>query len=120
MNNNHTSSVEKLILAELVTAVEQLHKIGVLHRDLKSQNILIDHQGHLMLADFGIAIPLPNNDATKEDWAFLYKICNELFSNRTVDENERLIMRTFNVTMTDDQLPGKNSYYKCVYCGFST
>lgn len=107
MNDNRNATVEQLILAEIVTAVEQLHGFGVLHRDLKSQNILIDRKGHLMLADFGIAIRLPHNDATKEDWAFLYKICNELFAKRILDENERLIMETFNATMTDDYLLGK-------------
>ncbi|KAJ2724375.1 hypothetical protein GGI07_001976 [Coemansia sp. Benny D115] len=39
--------------AELVLALEDLHKIGYIHRDCKPQNTLLDERGHVKLADFG-------------------------------------------------------------------
>ncbi|OAY71612.1 Serine/threonine-protein kinase OXI1 [Ananas comosus] len=46
--------------AELVLALEYLHGLGIVHRDLKSENILIQDDGHLMLVDFDLAAKLPN------------------------------------------------------------
>ena len=43
------------VIADIAEAVAALHAAGVLHRDIKPQNILLDEQGHGWLADFGIA-----------------------------------------------------------------
>jgi cell division cycle 2-like protein len=52
----------KTLLRQLVGAVGYLHDNSILHRDLKTSNILLDNRGHLKLADFGMAryIPSPN------------------------------------------------------------
>ena len=42
-------------IAQLVLALEQLHLGGVIHRDLKPDNILIDRLGHIKLTDFGLS-----------------------------------------------------------------
>ena len=41
--------------AELVLALEHLHSVGVVFRDLKPENVLFDAQGHVKLADFGLS-----------------------------------------------------------------
>lgn len=46
--------VEK-ILREVSAALDYAHRQDVVHRDIKPGNILIDKEGHAMLADFGIA-----------------------------------------------------------------
>ncbi len=43
------------IAAQICDGVEAAHKQGVIHRDLKSQNIIVDAAGQLKIIDFGLA-----------------------------------------------------------------
>uniref|UniRef100_A0A1A9X1H9 non-specific serine/threonine protein kinase n=1 Tax=Glossina brevipalpis TaxID=37001 RepID=A0A1A9X1H9_9MUSC len=45
----------KIYIAEVVLALEHLHKLGIIYRDIKLENILLDRQGHIVLADFGLS-----------------------------------------------------------------
>eukprot|EP01134_Creolimax_fragrantissima_P005918 CFRG5918T1 len=42
-------------VAEVVLALEYLHNLHIVHRDIKPDNMLIDHNGHLKLTDFGLS-----------------------------------------------------------------
>lgn len=44
----------KFYMAEMILAVDSVHKMNYIHRDLKPDNILIDKQGHIKLSDFGL------------------------------------------------------------------
>ncbi len=50
------------LLRQLFLALEAVHRAGVVHRDVKPANLLLDATGtarpHLWLSDFGIAVPL--------------------------------------------------------------
>jgi len=45
----------RFISAELIVAVRHVHSHGVLHRDIKLENLLLDGQGHIKLVDFGLS-----------------------------------------------------------------
>jgi serine/threonine protein kinase len=47
--------VAQFYAAELVLALEHLHRHGIIYRDLKPENILLTAQGHLKLVDFGLS-----------------------------------------------------------------
>ena len=50
-------------MAEMVLALEHLHHtVGVVYRDLKPENCLLDAEGHLLLTDFGLSKKRVNED----------------------------------------------------------
>lgn len=69
----------RFYLAELILAIESVHKINFIHRDLKPDNILIDRQGHLKLADFGLCKPFKTGQGNIKE---KYDIKNEQNPNQ--------------------------------------
>ncbi|AAS53406.1 AFR035Wp [Eremothecium gossypii ATCC 10895] len=50
-----TEDVTRFYMAECILAIEAIHKLGFIHRDIKPDNILIDIRGHIKLSDFGLS-----------------------------------------------------------------
>ena len=44
----------RFYIAETILAVESVHKLNYIHRDLKPDNLLIGRDGHVKLSDFGL------------------------------------------------------------------
>ena len=54
-------------LAEIISAVEELHRHGFIHRDIKPSNILSRDDGTPVLIDFGLATPISTEQRNRED-----------------------------------------------------
>ena len=57
----------QVILYEIVCSLYYLHAANIIHRDLKSSNILIDDDCTIMLCDFGMARTLPEHMRHKKN-----------------------------------------------------
>ncbi|KAI9097386.1 kinase-like domain-containing protein [Phlyctochytrium arcticum] len=50
-----SEDVARFYIAELLLAVEHLHDLGIIYRDLKPENVLLNANGHILLTDFGLS-----------------------------------------------------------------
>mmetsp|Transcript_13647 Transcript_13647/g.17182 ORF Transcript_13647/g.17182 Transcript_13647/m.17182 type:complete len:435 (-) Transcript_13647:64-1368(-) len=55
----------RIYAAEIVLAIEYLHSLDIVHRDIKPENVLLSSDGHLRLADFGLAKVNVTDDSAK-------------------------------------------------------
>mmetsp|Transcript_11407 Transcript_11407/g.19248 ORF Transcript_11407/g.19248 Transcript_11407/m.19248 type:complete len:187 (-) Transcript_11407:513-1073(-) len=66
------------IFAQIVSAVQYMHSHGIVHRDLKLDNILIDGMGKIKLIDFGFATACDKNQKLIQQCGTPQYMCPDL------------------------------------------
>ncbi|XP_049819509.1 ribosomal protein S6 kinase alpha-5 isoform X2 [Aethina tumida] len=65
-----TEDEVRIYIGEIILALEHLHALGIIYRDIKLENILVDESGHIVLTDFGLSKELPRADSEQRAYSF--------------------------------------------------
>ena len=60
------------IAKQICKGLEEAHRVGGVHRDLKAQNVMVDEDGNAWIMDFGIARSVDR---------IYYQLCDSLFTS---------------------------------------
>ncbi|XP_029704975.1 rho-associated protein kinase 2-like isoform X5 [Takifugu rubripes] len=69
MNYDIPEKWARFYTAEVVLALDAIHSMGFIHRDVKPDNMLLDQHGHLKLADFGTCMKMDSTGMVHCDTA---------------------------------------------------
>lgn len=65
IEHHFSESKAKFYIGEITIALLYLHDQGIIYRDMKPENIMIDSTGHIILTDLGLSKQLDNTKRTK-------------------------------------------------------
>ncbi|XP_076264850.1 ribosomal protein S6 kinase alpha-5-like isoform X1 [Rhynchophorus ferrugineus] len=65
-----TEDEVRIYIGEIILAIEKLHSLGIIYRDIKLENILVDENGHIVLTDFGLSKELSRSDGEQRAYSF--------------------------------------------------
>jgi serine/threonine protein kinase len=65
MKKRLPEDVVRFYAMQIIMAIGYLHSKGIMHRDLKLENILVDEDGYLKIIDYGLAKTLQESSVTK-------------------------------------------------------
>lgn len=82
----------KFYTAEVVLALDAIHSMGLIHRDVKPDNMLLDKHGHLKLADFGTCMKMDevSKPVNKIRFIHIYFVC--IYERENVHTHARVYM----------------------------
>ncbi|KIR28157.1 AGC/NDR/NDR protein kinase [Cryptococcus deuterogattii R265] len=101
-----SEDVTKFYMAECILAIEAVHNLGFIHRDIKPDNILIDSLGHIKLSDFGLSTGFHK----QHDSAYYQRLLgggdvsgNNRQSQAAAGARNSVMVNAINLTMTSKQ-----------------
>lgn len=89
------------IIVEIASAMKKVHEEGIIHRDLKLENILLDDQNNVKLSDFGLCTLIENDTLTTSRTQMAGTLCYmapELL-NRSKNYDEKVDVYSFGVVL---------------------
>ena len=82
LNNRYLKdNAARRLFAQLISGVGYLHKKGIVHRDLKLENLLLDRNRNIIITDFGFANTFDPADELSEE--IEYNLTNKDFVKKT-------------------------------------
>jgi serine/threonine protein kinase len=87
LHNGLTEKQARFFFIEILLALKSLHTRGLIHGDVKPENVLIDENGHACLTDYGIARGILNDAreefaSPKDDFANYDSASNNAFAKK--------------------------------------
>ena len=96
-----TEKEAKFYIGEIILAIESIHKLDCIHRDIKPDNILIGNNGHIKLSDFGLS------KVSNKLYFDNIKIINKINENYTHQKNYSCVGTAYYVA---PEVLNKNGY----------
>ncbi|KAI3648773.1 hypothetical protein MP228_006627 [Amoeboaphelidium protococcarum] len=82
-HDTFSEEVTRFYIAQTIMAIDSVHKLGYIHRDIKPDNILIDKDGHIKLSDFGLSTGFHKT----HDIAFYQKLLSDSVKKPSVSKS---------------------------------
>lgn len=79
-----TESMAKFIFKQIIEALNYVHAKGIVHRDIKLDNILIDLQNNIKICDFGVSRQIKKGDEMHDQCGTPAYIAPEILRNQVI------------------------------------
>jgi protein-serine/threonine kinase len=89
--------IARFYMAEILLAIEAVHKLGFIHRDIKPDNILLDVRGHLKLTDFGLSTGFHK----QHEASYYQQLLRGTSSNRSRENRQSVNLDQINLTVSN-------------------
>ncbi|KAJ7047345.1 kinase-like domain-containing protein [Mycena alexandri] len=99
-----SEDVTRFYMAECVLAIDAVHQMGFIHRDIKPDNILIDKDGHVKLSDFGLSTGFHKQHDSNYYQRLLDSTNHQPSGTAAQNARNSVMVNSINLTMTNEQI----------------